>query len=64
MLVYENYSKFIAATDTIRLMSASMEGLDERMAHLRTLIGGLSGREGGWGAEDGDGGSTPVLPHR
>lgn len=39
MLVYENYNKFIAATDTIKLMSASMEGMDDRMASLRTLIG-------------------------
>lgn len=41
MLVYENYSKFIAATDTIRAMSASMEGMDGRMAALRDLIGAM-----------------------
>lgn len=48
MLVYENYSKFITATDTIRAMSASMQGMDGRMHELRGLIGepleGLAGR--------------------
>lgn len=39
MLVYENYNKFITATDTIKLMSSSMEGMDERMHALRGLIG-------------------------
>ena len=47
MLVYENYNKFITATDTIKLMSSSMEGMDERMHALRGLIGKLAG--GGWG---------------
>lgn len=42
MLVYENYNKFITATDTIRQMSSSMEGMDDRMKALRTLIGGAS----------------------
>eukprot|EP00887_Chlorella_sp_A99_P007202 scaffold2.g7202.t1 len=37
-LVYENYSKFITATDTIKAMSGSMEGMDERMQSLKTLI--------------------------
>ena len=41
MLVYENYSKFITATDTIRLMSSSMEGMDDRMRALKALIGAL-----------------------
>lgn len=27
MLVYENYSKFIAATDTIRRMKGNVEGV-------------------------------------
>lgn len=57
MLVYENYSKFITATDTIRAMSGSMSGMDEQMAHLSTLLGelwvrGLNGngrRPGRWG---------------
>lgn len=40
MLVYENYNKFITATDTIKLMSASMEGMDSRMDQLNALIGG------------------------
>lgn len=39
MLVYENYNKFITATDTIKLMSASMEGMDDRMTQLKALIG-------------------------
>lgn len=39
MLVYENYNKFIAATDTIKLMNSSMEGMDERTLQLQRLIG-------------------------
>ena len=42
-LVYENYNKFVTATDTIKLMSASMEGMDKNMGSLRTLIGGWVG---------------------
>ncbi|KAL4420694.1 hypothetical protein ABPG75_010350 [Micractinium tetrahymenae] len=41
MLVYENYNKFITATDTIRQMSSSMEGMDDRMKALRQLIDGV-----------------------
>ncbi|KAI3430892.1 hypothetical protein D9Q98_009301 [Chlorella vulgaris] len=41
MLVYENYNKFITATDTIKLMSASMEGMDSRMDQLNALIDGV-----------------------
>lgn len=38
-LVYENYSKFIAATDTIREMNGEMAGLDGRIRSLDGLIG-------------------------
>lgn len=47
MLVYENYNKFITATDTIRQMSSSMEGMDDRMKALRQLIGGCAWERGG-----------------
>lgn len=46
MLVYENYNKFITATDTIRLMSGSMEGMDTEMAALEGLIGAGARRLG------------------
>lgn len=34
MLVYENYSKFISATDTIRMMKANVEDMESRMTGL------------------------------
>ena len=40
MLVYENYNKFVTATDTIKVMNASMGGMDANMATLKGLIGG------------------------
>lgn len=42
-LVYENYNKFITATDTIKLMNSSMDGMDERMKELNQLIGKAAG---------------------
>jgi hypothetical protein len=39
MLVYENYNKFISATDTIRSMKCSVEEMDSKMLTLKTLIG-------------------------
>ena len=42
MLVYENYAKFISATDTIRSMKVNVEGMDASMQELRTRLGALS----------------------
>lgn len=39
MLVYENYSKFITATDTIRSMGGAMDGIHQRVELLTTLLG-------------------------
>ena len=33
-LVYENYNKFISATDTIRKMKSQVDGMEEEMARL------------------------------
>lgn len=46
MLVYENYNKFVTATDTIKVMNSSMGGMDANMGKLKDLIGrrGLGGR--------------------
>eukprot|EP00959_Pyramimonas_sp_CCMP1952_P252352 5272539-Pyramimonas_sp.AAC.1 len=42
MLVYENYSKFITATDTIRRMKSNVEGMGEKMERLLDTVGGIS----------------------
>ena len=39
MLVYENYNKFISATDTIRSMKVNVEGMDSNMHELKEVIG-------------------------
>ena len=39
MLVYENYNKFISATDTIRSMKSNVDGMDATMQDLRTRLG-------------------------
>lgn len=41
MLVYENYNKFISATDTIRSMKSNVEGMDNNMHELKTVVGQL-----------------------
>ena len=41
MLVYENYSKFISATDTIRTMKANVEDMESRMTGLLDDISGV-----------------------
>lgn len=38
MLVYENYNKFISATDTIRKMAQNVEGMETEMADLKTSM--------------------------
>lgn len=42
MLVYENYNKFICATDTIRTMKSSVDDMDGKMQTLKQLIGQLT----------------------
>ena len=39
MLVYENYNKFISATDTIRNMKVNVDGMDASMQDLRIRLG-------------------------
>ena len=39
MLVYENYNKFITATDTIRSMKSIVDGMDSNMQQLKSVIG-------------------------
>ena len=40
--VYENYNKFIAATDIIRAMKSNVDGMDTTMVDLKQKIGALS----------------------
>lgn len=63
MLVYENYNKFISATDTIRKMAQNVEGMETEMTDLKssmdriadssaTINASLEGeKEGGSGKE-------------
>ena len=39
MLVYENYNKFITATDIIRSMKSNVDGMDSTMLDLKQKIG-------------------------
>ncbi|KAI9266482.1 exocyst complex component Sec5-domain-containing protein [Phascolomyces articulosus] len=41
-LVYENYSKFISATDTIRKMKSNVESMESEMANLNGNMNGIS----------------------
>ena len=41
MLVYENYNRFISATDTIRTMKSNVDGMDTSMQELETVTGCL-----------------------
>ncbi|KAI9309453.1 exocyst complex component Sec5-domain-containing protein [Cunninghamella echinulata] len=41
-LVYENYSKFISATDTIRKMKSNVESMESEMDRLNTSMGNIS----------------------
>lgn len=38
-LVYENYNKFIAATDTIRAMKTNVDGMEADMERLKANMG-------------------------
>lgn len=40
--MYENYNKFIAATDIIRAMKSNVDGMDATMVDLKQKIGGCS----------------------
>lgn len=42
MLVYENYNKFISATDTIRKMAQNVEGMETEMADLKSSMDPIS----------------------
>lgn len=42
MLVYENYNKFISATDTIRKMAQNVEGMETEMADLKSSMDRIS----------------------
>lgn len=44
MLVYENYNKFISATDTIRSMKSNVDGMDSNMHELKTVIDSVATR--------------------
>lgn len=39
ILVYENYNKFISATDTIRSMKTNVDGMETNMHELKQVIG-------------------------
>jgi peptidoglycan hydrolase CwlO-like protein len=41
-LVYENYNKFISATDTIRAMQGKMGHMEAQIQQLETNIKGIS----------------------
>lgn len=43
-LVYENYNKFIAATDTIRTMKTNVDGMGTDMEKLKSIIDNVSDR--------------------
>ena len=40
MLVYENYNRFISATDTVRTMKSNVDGMDTSMQDLEQVTGG------------------------
>lgn len=42
MLVYENYNKFISATDTIRKMAQNVEGMETEMSDLGSSMDRIS----------------------
>lgn len=41
-LVYENYNKFISATDTIRKMKSNVQDMESEMSRLNENISGIS----------------------
>ncbi|PKI51033.1 hypothetical protein CRG98_028582 [Punica granatum] len=47
MLVYENYNKFISATDTIRRMKSNIVGMESNMEQLLDKIMSVQSRSDG-----------------
>ncbi|XP_015868841.2 vacuolar protein sorting-associated protein 51 homolog [Ziziphus jujuba] len=47
MLVYENYNKFISATDTIKRMKSNIVGMEANMEHLLEKIMSVQSRSDG-----------------
>ena len=56
MLVYENYNKFISATDTIRSMKSNVDGMGEKMEELKSIMGCV--------AQTSDGVNSKLQKHR
>lgn len=46
MLVYENYNKFISATDTIRKMAQNVEEMETEMTDLKSSMDRISESSG------------------
>jgi hypothetical protein len=46
-LVYENYNKFITATDTIRTLKVNVDGMESSMDQLKGIMGEEGARGGG-----------------
>ncbi len=42
MLVYENYNRFISATDTVRTMKSNVDGMDNSMQDLEQVTGTIN----------------------
>ena len=42
MLVYENYNRFISATDTVRTMKSNVDGMDNSMQDLEQVTGTMN----------------------
>jgi len=42
MLVYENYNKFISATDTIRSMRSKVDDMEDKMKKVRSAVADIS----------------------
>ena len=43
MLVYENYNKFISATETIQDMKTKIDGMESDMGRLTTAMSEITG---------------------
>ena len=43
MLVYENYNKFISATETIQDMKTKVDGMEGEMGRLATAVSEITG---------------------
>ena len=43
MLVYENYNKFISATETIQDMKTKVDGMEGEMGRLSTAVSEITG---------------------